>query len=1144
MPHDPKNQELGHTYSEQIDKYGAAWFREITPMRYMGSVATKADLPSNPEIGDIWDVEDTDMQWIWTGDSWNPWAGESLTEIHMGSIHDVASLGIAPYLDSFEITYDNDTHKFTYTEYNPDSGNDVLLIEDTGEIELPLATLSTDTNATDGLMSMDDKDELKSLREDLTADEAVASKVPTLIKNSGNMVLEFHTIDPDTKTNIVLTAASDTKAGVMSAEEYKKMMASYKGAVYDDVTNKLTLTNWDGDDTELYLEPTPVTIDGSYVTADRKIKLQLKDDQGALIGTELGITLPEAVSDCTFANGKLTFSYIDGSTPKEVSLGNMVSKLTYNDSTNKLKVENSDGTTYELYLEPTPTQLDKQDFQTSDMTFKVMLVDDQGTTLDTETYTLPDAFKAASYDDGVITLEHIKDGTADTELDLTDLIANLEYDEDNNKLIITRADGDTSDELILEPVFPPVLTSQYSEATNELKIILSGNDGTEWSNTSQTLANDVKNVVYTNGKFTFTYNDASTSEVDLSNYVNGLAYSNGVLTYTTANGASIPLTVIQCDKGIELSGNKIQHTNSVTADTSGTLGKVKYDAQGHITDITEVTADRGLDITSNAIGHTNSGKTKSEDLYKITVDDQGHVSAGASVDPITTISKSTDATTGATTYTFTDMEGTEVQKIVIATGTTYTASNGISKVGDNFQHTNSGKTKSEDLYKITVDDQGHVSGATAVSGDKGIELSGNKIQHTNSVTADPSGTLGKVKYDAQGHITGITEVNPYISGEWDDTTRELTLTHNSGDEDVFTISGGTTTVSSTNAAITVAETGSNYELTHAESTTPVTSTVAGGTLENGDSFTVPAVSVDKYGHSVVTEKTYNLPTYTASKGIILDDKDFQHEVDGLEDTVKAAKLFTTDDYGHVNESADIQVVETVEEKQNDSTTTHVWDDRNTDVTKLVQTYYDNTGVKQTKEEILDDIVLEDAIGQNTLIDNTYDSWNTNSGYATGTHRTSETVIGMMKPLYDFINELANTTHRGFNIGTYSFTINAGTINAGMRSRLTGSLTASFGGPNGLSSSYSNISVIPYAVYSMASECTICATNITYAGDLVQRASATSTGGDEDSGSITFDYAIDVKNVTSSAASNVNVSFNVMIQQSWKAMLDSWGYDPK
>lgn len=62
---------------DAADKYAKK--SEIgTVMRYKGSVATFADLPQDPEVGDFYDVREDGSNYAWDGQAWDP-VGSSLT---------------------------------------------------------------------------------------------------------------------------------------------------------------------------------------------------------------------------------------------------------------------------------------------------------------------------------------------------------------------------------------------------------------------------------------------------------------------------------------------------------------------------------------------------------------------------------------------------------------------------------------------------------------------------------------------------------------------------------------------------------------------------------------------------------------------------------------------------------------------------------------------------------------------------------------------------------------------------------------------------------------------------------------------------------------------------------------------------------
>jgi hypothetical protein len=83
-------------------------------------------------------------------------------------------------------------------------------------------------------------------------------------------------------------------------------------------------------------------------------------------------------------------------------------------------------------------------------------------------------------------------------------------------------------------------------------------------------------------------------------YIKGLSVSGKVITYTKGDGTTGTITTqdsnttYSAGTGISISSNKINHSNSVTANTSGVgsataVPIIKYDAQGHITECTTAT---------------------------------------------------------------------------------------------------------------------------------------------------------------------------------------------------------------------------------------------------------------------------------------------------------------------------------------------------------------------------------------------------------------------------------------------------------------------------------------------------------------------------------------------------------------------------
>lgn len=246
--------------------------------------------------------------------------------------------------------------------------------------------------------------------------------------------------------------------------------------------------------------------------------------------------------------------------------------------------------------------------------------------------------------------------------------------------------------------------------------------------------------------------------------------------------------------GLSLSGNTLNHSNSITAGTAGSttdtsgasisIPYVTYDAQGHITASGTRThtapsprsAGTGLSLSGNTLNHSNSitagtaGSTTdtsgtSISIPYVTFDAQGHITAK-----------------GTRTHT-------------VPSAPTYSAGTGLSMSGTTINHSNSvtagtaGSTTDTSgntftIPYVTFDAQGHITAkgtrnhtvpsGTTYSAGTGLSLSGTTFNHSNSVTAGTAGsstdtsgntfTIPYVTYDSQGHITASGTRNHTVSG--------------------------------------------------------------------------------------------------------------------------------------------------------------------------------------------------------------------------------------------------------------------------------------------------------------------------------------------------------------------------------------------
>ena len=177
----------------------------------------------------------------------------------------------------------------------------------------------------------------------------------------------------------------------------------------------------------------------------------------------------------------------------------------------------------------------------------------------------------------------------------------------------------------------------------------------------------------TEGTNTYTFNGSAAKTLDI------IAGSNinlitGEGSVTIANSYSLPTAAVGTKGGIKvdggglaMNGEKISHSNSVTAKTNygstattanangGTiiLTDIQYDAQGHITASTDRTitlsqttydAEKGISLSGGKFGHSNTAiaAQTTQAIYPIKIDTYGHITAyGDSITPITSIAGQT-----------------------------------------------------------------------------------------------------------------------------------------------------------------------------------------------------------------------------------------------------------------------------------------------------------------------------------------------------------------------------------------------------------------------------------------------------------------------------------------------------------------------
>lgn len=379
--------------------------------------------------------------------------------------------------------------------------------------------------------------------------------------------------------------------------------------------------------------------------------------------------------------------------------------------------------------------------------------------------------------------------------------------------------------------------------------------------TNYTLATGVKVAV------TFTYgNSAATPTLNVnSGGAKTIAFPTAVATKTTGNGTTYNLwgpyetvifvydgtywvntgsalgiynayalansktdntgTVTQVTAGTGLSGTittsgTINHSNSVTAQSTQAVYPIKIDAQGHISAYgSAVTIPSDINVTSTAVTAATTNYITGSTTSTTTT---GTLSKHASAVMYTTADSGTSGYTqlrlGNTTAT-SSAGGKEGQIRLYGTNATYYLDlkpGAIASSNKTITFPNASGTVALTSDIPTVPD---VSGKIDTAG-TGLSKSGTTLNHSNSVTAQTTQAVYPIKIDAQGHISayGSAVTIPDVSGKIDTAGTGLSKS-------------GTT-------------------LNHSNSVTAGTAGTSSAT--SGSTLAVPYVTYDAQGHITAT----------------------------------------------------------------------------------------------------------------------------------------------------------------------------------------------------------------------------------------------------------------------------------------------------
>lgn len=222
-------------------------------------------------------------------------------------------------------------------------------------------------------------------------------------------------------------------------------------------------------------------------------------------------------------------------------------------------------------------------------------------------------------------------------------------------------------------------------------------------------------------------------------------------------------------QGIQVTGTNIKHSNSVSPITSSSLVKITYDAYGHITGSSAVTSDDIADLVTDTnttykltIGSTTKGDPNGVDLGTLT--SKTATSDGTDLSLVTTGEKATWNSKTSNTGTVTSVSGTQ--------GLTGSGTTTATLKANLASYTQNSNAIGGQLYGVELDKDGKLAVNVPWTDNDTKVTSVDNHYKTTGFTAKSS-DLYKLTIDAAGHITGATAVTnsdiaSYISGSIDD----------------------------------------------------------------------------------------------------------------------------------------------------------------------------------------------------------------------------------------------------------------------------------------------------------------------------------------------------------------------------------------
>lgn len=339
------------------------------------------------------------------------------------------------------------------------------------------------------------------------------------------------------------------------------------------------------------------------------------------------------------------------------------------------------------------------------------------------------------------------------------------------------------------------LPSDIGALPDTTRYALSGSVGGDALNSAKVNNLTVETAVPSGAVFTDTWNaltGATSSANGTVGYINAVPPKAGYNTkFFRADGTwATPVgTTYANGTGITIgTGNAINHSNSITAKTTQAVYPIKIDAQGHITAVGTAATILALGNGASNAYYGDKGKTAydhsqvtSGNPHNVTKSDVGLSNVG-NFKAVSTVASQGLTDTEKSNARTNIGAGTSSLALGETSSTAYRGDRGKTAYTHATDSSRLTTATSSGLYKIASTAQGHIASLTAIekaditglgipasdttyANGTGITIgTGNKINHSNSVTAQTTQKVYPIKIDAQGHISAYGTSPTTLSG--------------------------------------------------------------------------------------------------------------------------------------------------------------------------------------------------------------------------------------------------------------------------------------------------------------------------------------------------------------------------------------------